>query len=100
MQRRFKPKWQTDIAKERIEILFKQAVKEPEHANRYVFIARKIAMKFNIKLPKELKRKFCHKCYYYFGPSKVIVRTNPKIKAVEYKCKHCKHVNRYPYGKK
>ncbi len=99
MERRQKPKWQQELAAERIEILFSQATKRPEWADRYVFLARKLAMKYNVKIPHELRRRFCHKCYHYFGPSKATVRTNPRTKAVEYTCKNCGHVNRYPYIK-
>ena len=104
MTRRDKPAWQQKIGKERIEILFreaeKQASKHPERANRYIFIARKIAMKLNIKMPRELRRKYCHKCYHFLLPGKnAKVRTNRKTKSVEWLCKDCRHVNRYPYIK-
>ena len=43
--------------------LFKQAElrfkKQPELSNRYIELARKIAMKYKVKIPRELKRKFC-----------------------------------------
>ncbi len=87
------------IAEERIEILFREAKLNPEYANRYVFLARKIAMKLNVKIPKEYKMLFCHKCYRYFNSKTVAVRTNAKTKAVEYKCKSCGHTNRYGYTK-
>lgn len=105
MTRRLKPEWQQRIAKERIKILFDQALRQAKknnlkRSNRYVFLARKIAMKFNLRIPKLLRRKFCHKCYHYLLPGKnVRVRTNPKTKAVEMTCLDCKHVNRYPYVK-
>jgi ribonuclease P protein subunit RPR2 len=85
------------IAKERIDILFKQAKIRPEKATRYVFIARKIAKKYNIKLDKKLKRTFCHHCYSYFTSENLKVRTNPKTKCVEYNCLDCKKVTRYGY---
>ncbi len=91
------------IAEERIEILFREAERQirehPERANRYVFLARKIAMRYNVKIPKELKRKFCHKCHHYFLLGKNCkVRTNPETKCVEYKCLDCGRVNRYGYS--
>ena len=100
-----KPEWQQQIARERITILFKEASKaarryELNLANRYIFLARKMAMAYNVRLTKEQKRKFCHHCYHYFKPGKnVEVRTNPKTKAVEYKCLDCKKITRYPYIK-
>lgn len=105
MKRRVKPGWQQKIAKERIEILFKEALKQAkasrlDRANRYVFLARKLSMKYQVQIPKASRRKFCHKCYHYLLPGKnVRVRTNPKTRAVEMTCKDCKHINRYPYTK-
>ena len=101
--RRDKPEWMKQIAEERIEILFREAEtifsESPKLANRYVFIARKIAMKFNLKIPSELKRRFCHKCYSYLMPGEnAKVRTNSQTKCVEWTCE-CGEVNRYGYAK-
>ena len=50
------------LSKQRIIELFEEADKEFNNdkklANRYVHLARKIAMKYNIRMSKELKRKF------------------------------------------
>src|SRR3989338_5503391 len=92
------PKLQ-EIARERIDILFREAKLNPEYANRYVFLARKIAMKLNVKIPKEYKMRYCHKCYKYFSAGNSSVRTNAKTKAVEYGCRACGHVNRYGYAR-
>ena len=102
--RRDKPAWQTQIAKERIEILFREArtmfSRSRKLASRYVFLARKIAMKFNLKLPSKYRRQYCHKCHAYLAPSKnVKVRTNAQTQCVEYTCGECGHVNRFGYGK-
>jgi len=103
-ERREKPEWQQSIAKERIDILFREAASAIrdgrfDRANRYVFLLRKLAMKYNVKLSREQRRKFCHKCYHYLHAKNIKVRINPKTKAVEVTCKDCKHVNRYPYAK-
>ena len=102
--RRGKPEWQQSIAKERIAILFREALLAAktgryDRANRYVFLARKLAMKYNVKMEREQRRKFCHKCYHYLHAKNLKVRTNPKTKAVEITCLDCKHVNRYPYNR-
>jgi ribonuclease P protein subunit RPR2 len=102
--RRHKPEWQTDIAKERIIILFREAAKSArandfKRADRYVFLARKIGMKYNVKLTR-YKRKFCKYCYKYLLPgANAVVRTNPRTQSVEIKCLECKKINRYPYAK-
>ncbi len=99
---RDKPKWQTDIAKERIAILFDLAEKEfkenKKYANRYVELARKIGMRYNVKIQKELKRKFCKHCKSYLVPGvNSVHRANTKQKAVEVLCKECGKKIRFPY---
>jgi len=92
-------KKQKDIAKERITILFKQAesrFKENKSlANRYVTLARKLAMKVKIKIPKEHKRKFCKHCYKYLMPGE-----NSRIRTRDGKviisCFECKKFTRIP----
>ncbi|MEM2954669.1 MAG: hypothetical protein QW625_01800 [Candidatus Nanoarchaeia archaeon] len=99
-----KAKW-VQIAKERVSILFKEAEEAAkqnklQRATRYVFLARKLAMKYNLKLNREQRRKFCHNCYAWLQPGKnVAVRINSKLHSVEYVCKKCGHINRYPYVK-
>jgi ribonuclease P protein subunit RPR2 len=54
------------IAKQRIQILFRQAEKarkeNPQLASRYVEVARKIAMAAKIRLPPEYRRRVCRNC--------------------------------------
>ena len=97
-----RPGWMIDIAKERIRILFdeaKKAASEGEYAfaDRYVEIARKISMRYNVRIPKDLKRKYCKYCYTYLVPGvNCTFRTNPRTKALEVKCLKCGKVMRYP----
>ncbi|HKZ49544.1 MAG TPA: hypothetical protein VJ110_00910 [Candidatus Nanoarchaeia archaeon] len=97
-----KSEWQA-TARERIDVLFEQANKAAKEghldkASRYVFLARKLSMKFSIRFNREQRRKFCHNCYKYLQPGKnVQVKINPKTQSVEYVCKACGAVNRYPY---
>jgi len=104
MKRIAKPEWQQNIALERIKILFKEArlivTKDPALANRYVYLARKLGMKYGVRIPKELKIKFCHHCYHYFYSGNLKVKANAKTKAVEYFCKDCKKITRYGYSKR
>ena len=62
------------IARERIEILFGQAKHafgtHPERSNRYVDLARKIAMRQRIRIDREFRRQFCHHCYTFLVPGK------------------------------
>lgn len=62
------------IARERIEILFDQArlafCAHPERSNRYVEIARRIAMRQRIRIEREFRRQYCHHCYSFLVPGK------------------------------
>ncbi|MFH1456204.1 MAG: ribonuclease P [archaeon] len=94
---------QKDIAKERITILFQQAdkvfSKNKGLANRYVTLARKISMKSKVRIPSELKRKFCKHCYHYFKPS-VNVRIRTQKGKLVYYCLNCKKFTRIPLKSK
>lgn len=105
VQRRSKkPGWQKTIARERIAILFAEAAQafraHPGRAHRYAQIARRIAMRYNIRLPKDLKRRLCKKCYAYLVPgANMRVRARPSQQAVIFTCGECGAVSRIPYRK-
>jgi ribonuclease P protein subunit RPR2 len=91
------------LAHERIERLFRLAEDEArdhnlERATRYVKLARKIGMRYNVRLPKKFKLKICRHCLAYIVPdinSRVRIR-NGKI--VIY-CYDCGKFTRLPYYK-
>ena len=87
---------QKEIAKNRVEKLFEQAekTKSQKLANRYVELARKIAMKVNLRMPRKLKRKFCKHCYSYFRDGNYRVRTRDS--KLVYYCFECKKYTRIP----
>jgi ribonuclease P protein subunit RPR2 len=93
---RNKPDWQIKIAKERIDILFFEAsrTKDQDLKNRYVELARKIGMRYNVKLPSKYKRIFCRYCYYYFGASASRRLAAGKLLIT---CPGCKKINRFVY---
>ncbi len=91
------------IAGERIQELFRQAelrfCKNPELSDRYVEIARKIAMKYRVRMPSSLKKRFCKHCHAFLKPgSNCRIRLN-KGKVVYY-CLGCKGFMRFPYKQK
>ncbi len=95
-----KPAKQVKIAKERIKELFNQSElafdEDPKLSNRYVELARKISMRLKIRIPKELKRRFCKHCYCYLVPGKNCrVRTHEG--KVVYYCQKCRKYMRFPY---
>ncbi len=102
MHRSQKPEWQQQIAKERIEILFSLADKEfkhhPERSRRYVELARKIGLRYNVRLSKDKKREFCKNCDTLLKPGITSqVRLDKKTKSIRVICLNCRKVYRYPY---
>lgn len=93
---------QREIALERIKTLFKEArevfKKDKNLANRYVELARKIAMKYKVRIPSELQKQFCKHCYKFLMPD-VNCRIRLKDGKVVYYCLECKKYMRFPYTK-
>tara|TARA_Y100000310_G_scaffold344364_1_gene456758 strand:+ start:1843 stop:2151 length:309 start_codon:yes stop_codon:yes gene_type:complete len=90
---------QKEIAKERIKVLFEQArLQFPKNkglANRYVTLARKLAMKVRMRMPKEFKRRFCKHCYKYLQPG-ANSRVRTRDGKVVISCFECKKFMRIP----
>ncbi|MFQ6072382.1 MAG: ribonuclease P protein component 4 [Methanosarcinales archaeon] len=98
-----KKNWIKDIAKQRIERLFELAEQEfkthPERSNRYVQLARKIGMRYRVRLPKPLKRRICKHCYSY-----LVIGNNARVRLrrnyVAVTCLCCNKQMRFPYNKR
>ena len=60
------------IARERIAVLFRQAEQvyatDPGMSNRYVMLARKIAMRQRVRIDRVFRRRFCHHCSAFLVP--------------------------------
>ena len=86
------------IARERIDKLFQMMEemknKDYELARRYVELARRIAMKYRIKLPKEYKLKFCKKCLYPYKEGRFRVRIAKSRVIIT--CLNCGYTKRVP----
>ena len=83
-----KPKYQLrKEAFKQVKELFEKA-KASSLADSYVKKARRIAMRVNLRLSRELKRKFCKHCYTYFKDGNYRVRTRNGF--VVYYCLNCK----------
>ncbi len=97
-----RPIWVTGIAQERIEILMQRAEdvfsSDKKRANRYVELARKIAMRYNIRMPKKWKRRICKKCYAFLKPG-VNCRIRTKDVKIIITCMECGHITRIPFQK-
>ena len=85
-------------ALQEIKRLFSLAEKvfdeNPERAHRYVYIARRIGMKANVSIPRELRRKFCRKCLHFLKPGKNCQVRVHKHRVI-YKCLDCGNVMRF-----
>ena len=94
-----KPDKTLKIAREHMDNLFEHAKKVSKEnltlANRYITLARKIAMKFKIRIPSEQKRLFCPHCYKFAIPGKT-VRVRIHESRVIYSCQMCKKFWRKP----
>lgn len=86
------------IALLRVNELLRQAgiTKDQVLSKRYVTLARKIAMKYKLRLPIKLKRQFCKHCLSYWKPGKTVRIRLLKGRKVYY-CLVCKHFTRIPY---
>jgi ribonuclease P protein subunit RPR2 len=72
MKERSKNPSTRNVAKERISILFGQARQafheHPDRSNRYVELARRIAMRQRVRIDREFRRQYCHHCYAFLVP--------------------------------
>ena len=94
-----KPASQVNIAKRRIRFLFDQAKdsfkNDSKLANKNIKLARRLAMKYKISLPSELKKKFCKHCHSYLVPG-INCRVRIHKHRVIYYCLSCKYYIRHP----
>jgi ribonuclease P protein subunit RPR2 len=98
MKERSKNPVTKQIAQERIAVLFEQArlafAESPSLSNRYVVLARRIAMRQRIRIPRELRRQYCHNCNAYLVPgSNMRVRVHSGNVVVT--CLSCNKHTRY-----
>lgn len=89
------------IAGERIDILFEAAEEEArarrlDRSDRYVELARKIGMRYNVRIPRHYKRRFCRHCHAYLQPSKNC-RVRMRGRRITVHCDNCGRFVRMPY---
>jgi ribonuclease P protein subunit RPR2 len=85
-------------AKERIAILFSEAENSDlEIGRRQIMIARRIAMKYNIRLGRDYKKRFCKKCSAYLTSKNSRVRLEHGKMAIT--CLACGNIRRMIYKK-
>ncbi|WP_440953276.1 ribonuclease P protein component 4 [Methanococcoides sp. FTZ1] len=89
-----------DIAGQRIEYLFRLAEESyatsPERSNRYISLARRIAMRYRVRFPSFLKRRICKDCHSFLVPgSSSRIRLHGRYMTIT--CLKCGKEMRYPY---
>jgi ribonuclease P protein subunit RPR2 len=95
-----KPREQNELALERINILFAEAAScysnDPALSNRYMDLAIKLATRYRVRLPKQLKQQFCKTCQTYLRPA---VNCTIRLRSgkICYHCQNCGNVMRYPF---
>ena len=87
------------IATKRMQILFHNALSNaknnPRLAERQAEIAKKISMKFKIKMPFEISSSFCKKCKKFIPPGIASkIRLGSKPKSIRITCSYCNHTYR------
>jgi len=93
---------QQEIALERIRILFELAGRHAsegveELARRNVALARSVGMRYNVRIPRGLKGRYCKGCSSYLTAKNSKTRLNSKEKKVEVKCVNCGKVSKRAY---
>lgn len=90
-QRNPRPAALTEIIQERIEILLdlaqREAKEKPERSRRYLQLVRKLCLRYNVRLTREQKMRFCKRCFTFWRPgANVKVRLEKKGKRICYFC--------------
>ena len=98
-----RPPWVYKIARERIETLFnfsREMVLRGEYdlSRRYILLARRISMKYNVRIPSKLKRMFCKKCHIFLYPG-ITSQVRINRGKVTITCLLCGNIRRYLFIK-
>jgi ribonuclease P protein subunit RPR2 len=88
------------IARERMDILFNKAgevfSKDRKLAQRYVTLARRIGMRYNVRLTKKDKLEACKNCNSFLVPG-INCRIRTHATRVVISCLECGHIRRVPF---
>jgi len=99
---RSKPIHQVKMAKERMGLLFEQAEnavkKNPNLASRYVEMARRLGMRYNVRIPPQFRKRICKQCKSYLSPGITSAQKTEKGWVI-ITCKVCGKKNRYSLAK-
>ncbi|MFH1400778.1 MAG: ribonuclease P protein component 4 [Nanoarchaeota archaeon] len=89
------------VAAQRIVVLFDQAGKvaksDPDLADEYVAMARRMSMRNKVPIPRALKRRFCKSCGVFAVQGKTC-RVRVQQGRVIYSCLRCGSMARFVLG--
>ncbi len=90
-----------DLARQRfktiMDIALKTAKTDLNLASRQAALARRIALKYNLRLPFKTKRFFCHGCKQLIVPGiNCRVRLSRRRHILKITCERCGHTYRRP----
>ncbi len=72
----------------------------PNRTKRYLSLVLKFIQRYKIKFPREKRLLFCKKCLTYWVKGDTLeLKKNSKFKTLDYICKNCGTVKRFPQGK-
>ncbi|MBD3172733.1 ribonuclease P [Candidatus Bathyarchaeota archaeon] len=96
----------TRISVERMQILYQEAQKtvktEPELAQKYIHLLRRIAQRTRTKIPPHIQHNICKKCNTplipgYNATTRINQRREPHVTTT---CHTCGYIKRVPIGEK
>ena len=89
-----------DLVLERMQILVHKAIsnarKNPELAQRQASLAKRLSMKYRVRMPYELRMSFCKKCKKFIAPAinARIPLGRSDVKSIRITCNFCNHTYR------
>ena len=90
-----------EIAERRILTLFDMALQTSDHkrAAEYIHLARKIASRVRMKVPRSLQQLACDSCHSPLRPGLTAVfRVRSQPRRLVIRCKACGRIKRRPLG--
>jgi len=94
-----------DIALQRMQILFDNAVRSVRNGNirfarRYCILIKKISMRNKVKIPRRIKRAICKNCFIPLIPGvtcRVRIKSEGKNSRIVVTCLVCGWIHRYRF---
>jgi ribonuclease P protein subunit RPR2 len=94
-------RWRATVVKH-LRSLFQNAeavaAQDPALAKRYVQMARRIVMRTRVRLPADLRHRYCHRCENYFRPgenARIRLRTAGRNVSLVITCLVCGHRRKF-----